>query len=166
MKPTWNDALREALVSGTTASLLSTAALAAFGHRETGRPLAPINAVSHWVYEPEALHADEASMRHTALGLVTHHAASVLWAAVYAAGRQAVRPGSPPSLTGAALTAALAAFVDFKLTPKRFTPGFEHRLSTPALVGVYGALAVGLLIGATAVTEPDPSTPPAADTWR
>ncbi|TFZ04281.1 hypothetical protein [Ramlibacter rhizophilus] len=150
MNLSWNDALREGVVAGVAGGALSAAALAALGHRETGRPLAPINAVSHWLYEPEALHADEASMRHTGVGLVTHHAASVLWATVYAVGRQALRPGSAPSLAGTTATAALAALVDFTITPKRFTPGFEHRLSRGALVGVYAAMAVGMLLGAAA----------------
>jgi hypothetical protein len=37
------------------------------------------------------------------------------------------------------------------LTPDRFTPGFEHRLSTPALIATYGAMALGMLLGARAI---------------
>jgi hypothetical protein len=33
------------------------------------------------------------------------------------------------------------------LVPKRFTPGFEKRLSGPSLTLIYGALALGLAAG-------------------
>lgn len=146
----WNEALREGLVAGTLASILSTAVLAYAGRRETGHAAAPINAVSHWLWHPEALRANEATMRHTGVGLATHQVASVLWATLYAATRESLAPGSPPSVAGAVATSAVAAVVDFKMTPQRFTPGFEHRLSTSALVAVYAALALGTYLGATA----------------
>ena len=41
--------------------------------------------------------------------------------------------------------------VDYQVVPKRFTPGFEHRLSTGAMVGVYALLALGLGVGALAM---------------
>lgn len=153
MNVSWNKALLEGAVAGTASAVLSAAALAAFGYREIGRPMAPLNAVSHWVWEPEALRADEPSLRHTGVGLATHHAASMLWGAVYAIGRQVVQPHRPPGAAGAIATSALAWFVDFKLTPARFTPGFEHRLSKPALLAVYGVIALGLLLGAKAVDD-------------
>jgi hypothetical protein len=151
MKISWNETLLEGVASGTAGAVLSGAALAAFGYRETGWPTAPINAVSHWYWHPQALRADEPSLRHTGVGFVTHHAASVLWGTVYAIGRRAAQPHQPPNLLGAVATAAFAAFVDFKLTPDRFTPGFEHRLSTPALIATYGAMALGMLLGARAI---------------
>lgn len=148
-----NNALREGVVAGTLAGVLSAAVLAVMGRRETGHAAAPINAVSHWVWQPEALHANEPSLRHTGTGFATHHAASVLWATLYALARQKLRPGSPPTVAGAITTSAVAAVVDFKMTPERFTPGFEHRLSTSALVGVYAALALGTYLGAKAVWD-------------
>jgi len=33
------------------------------------------------------------------------------------------------------------------MTPQRLTPGFEHRLSTPALLEVYTSFALGLALG-------------------
>ena len=52
--------------------------------------------------------------------------------------------GRKHRVAGAAATSAIAAFVDFRLTPARFTPGFEHRLSRKAIAVVYSAFAVGL----------------------
>jgi hypothetical protein len=47
--------------------------------------------------------------------------------------------------TGAAV-ATLAATVDYTITPKRLTPGFEARLPVPSLVAVYAAFAIGLAL--------------------
>ena len=38
-----------------------------------------------------------------------------------------------------------------RVLSRRFTPGFEHRLSTGAMVGIYALLAVGLGAGALAM---------------
>lgn len=37
---------------------------------------------------------------------------------------------------------------DYPLTPQRFQPGYEVHLSRPSLAVVYGALGVGLALGA------------------
>jgi hypothetical protein len=39
---------------------------------------------------------------------------------------------------------AIAYLTDYHLIPRRFTPGFELRLSRRALALAYGAFAVGL----------------------
>jgi hypothetical protein len=43
--------------------------------------------------------------------------------------------------------AGVACFVDYQLTPKRFTPGFEHRLAKPEMANVYACFALGLMVG-------------------
>lgn len=141
------------LVAGSLASLLSGAVLAWAGRRQNASAAAPLNAVSHWYWGDAALQRDSADLRHTATGYATHHASAVFWAGLFAlACRQqpALRRG-PGALLGSAATSAVACFVDFQLTPKRFTPGFEHRLSKPALAGVYTAFALGLALGTSAV---------------
>jgi hypothetical protein len=56
---------------------------------------------------------------------------------------------SPKGIAAEALsTAAIACFVGYRLTPKRFTPGFEHEISREAMAGVYVAMALGLAAGA------------------
>ncbi|MEJ7928988.1 hypothetical protein WG922_03285 [Ramlibacter sp. AN1015] len=151
----WTKALREGLVAGTVGGLLSGAALALAGRRETGYPAAPINAVSHWFWPEAALRADRPSLRYTVVGFATHHAAAVLWGTAYARARAALRPHHPPSLAGAVATSAVAAVVDYTMTPKRFTPGYEHRLTKSALVTVYACLAIGLLLGAELAEQED-----------
>ena len=145
---TWKQALREGVVSGTFASVLSAAYLAWAGTRR-GEPAAPLNAVSHWFFGNRALREDEPSMAYTATGYVTHHMASIFWATLHAkawgAREEAKKP--LPALAGAVTAAAVASFVDYQLTPKRLTPGFEHRLGKPEMVNVYACFALGMAIG-------------------
>lgn len=90
--------------------------------------------------------------RHTLLGYLIHHGASVWWAGLHAAVMRRRRPQQKPAalLAGAAVTSALACVVDFRCTPERFTPGFEHHLSRKSIAGVYAVFALGLALGALA----------------
>jgi hypothetical protein len=150
MKNGWRDAMRNAAVSGSIAALTSTAALMAAGRRETGSALAPTNAVSHWIWGDRAARHDEPSARYTLVGYTIHHLASVFWAVVYQRllGRSADRGVPGRAVAGGLAVAALACFVDYRLTPRRLQPGYEMRLSRPALAGVYTAFGLGLALGA------------------
>ncbi len=145
---TWKQAFREGLVSGSLASLFSAAYLAIAGWRR-GHPAAPVNAVSHWLYGDRSLAEDEASVTYTATGYLTHHAASVFWGVLYAKawGARPEAKSPVPAAIGAAAAASVACFVDYELTPKRLTPGFEHRLAKPEMTTVYAFFALGLMAG-------------------
>lgn len=146
--------VRHALVSGALASLLSAAALVALGRREAGAGAAPVNAVSHWYWGDEALRRNRTDVMHTAVGYATHHGASTFWAALQAWATlrwPQLRRSPRARVATSAATSAIACFVDFQLTPHRLTPGYEHRLSKPALGVVYAAFAVGLALGTAAV---------------
>ena len=162
----WGQSLRDAWWSGTWASLVSTAVLALRGRRETGSAVAATNAISHWYWGEDAKRHDELSLRHTAFGYATHHIASVFWATFYERwfGERAARdPGA--ALGGGAVIAAVACVVDYRFTPHRLQPGYEDRLSTRSLVGVYAAIAVGLAIASLA--RPGPRQPATvALPWR
>lgn len=148
--------MREGLVAGTAASVLSAAALAVAGSRENGAAAAPVNAISHWFWDRRALRQDGATWRFTLTGYLVHHAASVFWATLHARAwgmrPEAKRPAA--AVAGAATAAGVACFVDYRLTPRRLTPGFEHRLSSPALLAVYTCFAIGLAIGSMAAGPP------------
>jgi hypothetical protein len=153
----WKAALRQGLIAGSLGSAASAIALLLAGRREAVSSVAPINAVSHWYWRDRALHRRRADLRHTAVGYLTHHGASVFWATAYAAAtrdNQAARSLSGVAV-GALATSAIACFVDYKLTPKRFTPGFEHEISRPAMAGVYLAMALGLAAGARISAQQD-----------
>jgi hypothetical protein len=145
----WRHIFLQGGLAGSLAAFASTAVLIAAGKREAGSAAAPVNAVSHWYWGDEALRRDKADLAHTTAGYLTHHGASVFWAMAYAAfcrNRSASRTLGGAA-AGAVATSAVACFVDYCLTPRRFTPGYEHRLSIPALAAVYAAFALGLGAG-------------------
>lgn len=144
----WKDAFREGLVSGSLAAMLSAAYLTLVGKR-SDEPAAPLNAVSHWIFGDRSLRADEASVRYTVTGYVIHHVASVFWGVLHAKawGGRPEAKDPLPAAAGAAVAAVVANVVDYKLTPQRLTPGFEHRLGRPQMANVYVCFAVGLMVG-------------------
>lgn len=145
----WRTALRRGIDSGVPASVASTLVLAAAGKAETGSAAAPTNATSHWLWGAPATRVDRADWRHTALGYGIHHVCSVFWAVLYERYRPSAHNPTPARvLRDATATAAIACFVDYQLTPPRLRPGFEQRLSRPALALVYGAFALGLAAAA------------------
>lgn len=150
---TWKQALREGAVSGSVASVLSAAVLVLAADREDGAPAAGLNAISHWIWDTPALREDGASARHTVAGYLIHHAASIWWGTWHAKLWGGLPAAKRPMLAfvGGGVASAVACAVDYRMTPDRLTPGFEHRLSTRALFAVYTAFALGLALGSMAM---------------
>ena len=146
LEKTWSSAILSGLVSGTVASVVSTVALSILGKAELGKFAAPVNGPSQWIWGRHAPYQDHFSLRYTLIGYAIHHAASIFWAIWYEKLRQQLPPAESAAtiLAPAVATTAAAYAVDFHFTPKRLTPGFEHRLSQPSLLIVYGAFALGL----------------------
>ncbi|MBF6617482.1 hypothetical protein [Pollutimonas thiosulfatoxidans] len=140
--------LKRALVSGSSASVASTVALLHGGVRDCRSAIAPVNAVSHWVWADKALRQQDSSWRYSVAGYCIHHAASVFWAVAYEylVCRCKPQPSKKQALAIAGGVAAMACVVDMKCTPERLTPGFERRLGKPALAGVYVAFGLGLVL--------------------
>lgn len=141
--------LRTGLIAGTCASLASTAALMLLGRREAGSLVAPTNATSHWLWGDRAFAVYRPTLKHTAVGYATHHASAVFWALLYAwlhAERHPPR-SLPEALGSAAAATAVACTIDYTITPRRLTPGFEAHLSKRSMGVVYGLFAVGLAAG-------------------
>lgn len=150
-------ALRSTLIggaiAGSCASILSAVVLLVEGRRFAGSAAAPINAVSQWWWDREALHQQQVDVRHTAVGYATHHMASVFWGLMLSAflNRQPRLDGTARIAAASVATSAIACFVDFQMTPRRLTPGFEHRLPRTALAATYAAFAMGLALGCLAI---------------
>lgn len=149
----WKQALIEGTVTGSVASVLSTAVLAAAGALQAGSATAALNAVSHWLWGDESLLAEHPTLRHTLTGYLTQHAASIFWGVLYSRvyGHRESAKEWPQAVAGGIATSAVAAVVDYGIVPKRLTPGYEHRVSTGAMVAIYGALAAGFALGAVAL---------------
>lgn len=146
----WVKPLQRGLISGSTASVLSTVALALFGKREAGSAYAPTNAISHWFYGDKAALQDGPSLRHTLTGYAIHHDSATFWAVLFERilGKTLDRKQPLTTVEVATAAAAVACFADYQLTPERLKPGYEKRLSRPALALVYGAFGLGLAAGA------------------
>lgn len=146
----WLAAGKRAMVTGSLASATSTAALAAQGYVRYRKPAAPTNATSHWLWgDEESYLASEPSLRYTGVGYATHHASSCMWALFYERWLDETKnPSTARIIGGAAAMTAIAAFVDYQLTPHRLQPGFEAHLSRTGLVGVFAAFGIGLAVGA------------------
>lgn len=137
--------LKESLRTGSYASITSAVALAVRSKAETGSYFSAINAISHWLWKEEAYRHDELDVTHTMVGYGIHHASSTFWALFYEKLKERHEGNTDrDTLSDAFKVAALACFVDYKLTPRRLQPGYEKRLSTLSLVGVYAAFALGL----------------------
>ena len=140
-------ALNRAVRSGAYASIASTLVLMQRGVRDCRSAIAPVNAVSHWLWKNKAIYRQDATVRYSLTGYLIHHAASVFWAFFYEL--WAVRADKPVTVADSAkrgaVVASVACAVDLRCTPKRLTPGFERRLGNKSLFLVYTAFGLGLV---------------------
>lgn len=148
--------LARALASGTLSALAGTLAAALAGKRENASYAAPINATSHILWGDEAARHDGVSAKYTGTGFLLNHAAAVMWSAIHEkwvepaierrlANRPELRPLAP--VLSAAAVSAGAYVTDYYLVPRRFTPGFEKRVSGRSMATIYAALALGMAAG-------------------
>lgn len=143
----WSAALARGLRSGTVASLLSSAALVATGWWWKRRPAAPSNGPSQWLWGPRGAREARFTWRNTVTGYVIHHAMSVFWASLHEGLLADPRDDGPLRAAKGLATAAIAAFVDYRVVPERLQPGFDKHLPTPLVAVVYVAFAAGLALG-------------------
>ena len=144
----WRQAVGRGLWSGTLASVVSAAALAICGKVERNTAAGPMNGPSQWIWGRRAAYRRDASVRHTVVGYAVHHVSATFWAVLHETafgGRE--RLGAGANLRNAAITAGVACFTDYMLTPLRLRPGYEVQLSRKSLAIVYTAFAVGLAVG-------------------
>jgi hypothetical protein len=135
-------------LAGSAASAFALVALSAFEGRGG---LRPINATSHWLHGTEAAdRPPEPTVRDTAVGLVTHHLATMFWAVLLEKWLGPRERTLPELALAGASTAALAAVVDYGLMPRRLSPGWELSLTRKSMAGAFAAMAAGLAAGAFA----------------
>lgn len=153
VKPNWTSIL----ITASVATLATTAVTAILGKKEADSAAAPLNATSHIVWGDEAATHDEVDAKHTGLGTLINAAAMASWAIFNdLLWRRWVGRGSRSrSLVAGAATSGIAYVTDYYLVPKRFTPGFEKRLSKPALGIIYASLAISMAAGLALRTRKD-----------
>jgi|SRR5690606_18648545 len=148
MKST-QQALKDSIIPALTADLAAMAMVSSRGRKDSHSGMAPINSTSHVLWGAEAGRVDGFSARHSLPGLMINAGAGLWWAVVYQKlfGELADRRGPVTALAGGLATAALAYVVDYKLVPKRLTPGWELRISDKSLYLSLAAMGIGLGIG-------------------
>ena len=136
------------IFSGTVASVITAAGLAALSKAEGRHPLAPINATSHWLFGDKNIKLDGFHPQQTLIGFATHHASAIFWALVYEYGTPRWVPKGYREAT-AAPTAIFAALLDYGLLPPRISPGWELAISKKSVGAGFVLLGAGLAIGRT-----------------
>ena len=141
-----SDFLNDTWKDGLLAGVATTAVVSALGRAEGMPAVAPLNAISHIAWGEKAANQNEPSLKYTATGIALNMAAVGSRAGVqrslFPPGDEQVEPWRP-LLQGMAVS-ALAYVTDYYLVPKRFTPGFEKRLSPTSMAVVYGVLGLSL----------------------
>ncbi|MDR7008953.1 hypothetical protein [Paraburkholderia strydomiana] len=147
--------LEDIVLPGIVAGVFSTLALSALARLVGKCPAAPVSAVSHWIWPQEVNQTARPRARHLVTGLAIHHLMSIGWAAANAFTLAVVQESTQPcrgsrsdhlqrTVLAGAMTLA-AAFSDYMVVPKRFTPGFEFHLRAPQIAAVYVAFGAGLV---------------------
>lgn len=128
-------------------SLACTASLLALAHRRTGVAARGLNCTAHWLKGDEAASVDRIDALHTGTGTATNIAAVLFWAVFYsyALGK---KPGTVRAALATLALGPIAALVDYKATPKRFTPGWELVFTKADMAIVYSAMVAGMAFGA------------------
>ena len=134
------------MAAGIAGAATSTVALALAAVSEGEGAARPLNATSHWLNGDRAARLQAVDVRHTGVGLATHVSATIFWAAFFETWLSIKPAQGRGDLAGRAIAiAALAAAVDYTITPKRFTPGWELVLTKRSMGLAYAAMAAGFV---------------------
>lgn len=134
--------LTRGLRTGAVLALTTSAAILTLSKGETDSAWSAVNAVAHIVDGDEKTQPKAFSPRESLLGLGINAAAMGAWGILYEGGLLVVC--RRPSLLFGALGALCTAVIDYKIVPKRLTPGIETVLSPRAIVVSYAVLAATL----------------------
>jgi hypothetical protein len=153
----WRAAFRDSIVPGAIAALTTCATVAARGRRDSGNAVAPINAATHAFWGDDAARVGNVTLRHTLPGVLINVGASLWWALICQKlfGKAVQRYGAPAAMLAGAATSGIAYITDYKLLPRRLSPGWELRLTNRSLALSLGAMAVGLALGSVLMRRGD-----------
>ncbi len=132
------------LKTGLLLAATTTAAIMLASDAENDSPWAALNSVAHIVDGDDKEQPTGYSPRESLLGLAVNATAMGAWGVLYEGALEVAGARSTP-LT-AALGSAAAYVIDYKLVPKRFTPGIEKRLTPRSVLLAYASLAATLAL--------------------
>ncbi|MBS1102848.1 hypothetical protein JK202_07415 [Gluconobacter sp. Dm-62] len=131
----------------------STCAVLTLSRLRTGWYGPGVNCTAHWLHGNDAAEVTELDARHSGIGVATNAAAILFWAWLYckALGKC---PGNPRAVFVTLALGPVACLIDYKATPKRFTPGWELVFSRKDMVLIYIAMVVSMALGALPTQTP------------
>lgn len=136
--------LKNSLKTGIVLSVTTALATVVASLSETGKPWAATNAICHIVDGDDVDQPADFDPRATSIGLAINTTAMFVWSALYEAGTEVAKV-EPMAATG--LGAAAAAWVlDYKIVPKRYTPGVEKHLTFGPILAIYAVLGTTLAL--------------------
>lgn len=138
--PLITQSISRGLKTGLFLAAATNATIMLASDEENGSPWAAVNAIAHIVDGDDKEQPREFSSRESLLGIGINGTAMAAWGVLYEGALLVTNTKSSP-LT-AVLAAASAYVIDYKIVPKRFTPGIENRLSAPALGLSYAAMVL------------------------
>lgn len=127
-------------------ALASTGAALALSRLRTGSYGPGVNCTAHWLYGNKAADVHKLDAAHSFTGIATNTAAVFFWSWFYhkALGHQ---PKITRTLIATAALGPVSCLIDYKATPKRFTPGWELVFSRTDMAVIYLAMVLGMLSG-------------------
>jgi len=145
--------LMKGVIGGALAGLATCAVAGLCARVERQTAVSALNSTSHIVWGDRAADQASASWKYTGTGIALNELALVFWGLVYEVWSHSAIGASMPPVSRGATVSALAYITDYHLIPRRFTPGFEKRLSPASLSAIYCAIAISLPV-AMKVIEP------------
>ena len=138
--PLITQSLTRGFMTGLALAAATNAVIMLASDKENGSPWAALNCVAHIVDGDDKEQPEDYAPRESRIGILVNGTAMSAWGVLYEGALLVTRTKSSP-LT-ALLAVGAAWVIDYKIVPKRYTPGIEKRLSQRSVLLSYAAMAV------------------------
>ncbi len=142
--PLITQSLARGFKTGLVLAAATNAVIMLASDKENGSPWAALNCVAHIVDGDDKEQPEGYAPRESRIGILVNGTAMSAWGVLYEGALLVTRTRSSP-LT-ALLAVGAAWVIDYRIVPKRFTPGIEKRLSQRSVLLSYTAMAVMFML--------------------
>lgn len=142
--PLITQSLSRGFKTGLVLAAATNAVIMLASNKENGSPWAALNCVAHIVDGDDKEQPEDYAPRESRIGILVNGTAMSAWGVLYEGALLVTRTKSSP-LT-ALLAVGAAWVIDYRIVPKRYTPGIEKRLSQRSVLLSYTAMAVMFML--------------------
>jgi len=142
--PLITQSLTRGFKTGLALAAATNAVIMLASDKENGSPWAALNCVAHIVDGDEKEQPEDYAPRESWIGILVNGTAMSAWGVLYEGALLVTRTKSSP-LT-ALLAVGAAWVIDYRIVPKRYTPGIEKRLRQRSVLLSYTAMAVMFML--------------------